>query len=157
MGDFQITRHSKYENIEDFITEVLESFAKFAPKDAYLVIKHHPMDRGKKNYKNFVTQKSKELGCVERVFTCHDLHLPTLLRNATATITVNSTVGLSSLYHKTPTLCLGDAFYDIEGLTSKGLSLDDFWHNYQMVDYELFDKYRCYLIQKTQINGSFYV
>lgn len=156
-GDFQITRHSKYEDMEEFINEVLLSFASHAPKESCLFFKHHPMDRGKKNYTNFIMSQAKDLGCSERIIVCHDVHLPTLLKHARATITINSTVGLSSLYHKTPTLCMGNAFYDIKGLTSKGISLDEFWHNHKEVESELFDKYRCYLIEKTQINGSFYV
>lgn len=155
-GDFQIITHSPYETIEQFIEEVLVSFASHAPGQASIVIKHHPMDRGKKNYSNYILKLAKRLGCDERVVVCHDLHLPTLLKNATGTITVNSTVGISSLNHKTPTFCTGDSFYDIEGLTSKGITLDRFWREPKSVDAALFDKFRCYLIEKTQINGSFY-
>ncbi len=154
--DFQVKRHSDFNSIEEFISEVLLSFSKFAPKETFIVFKHHPMDRGKKNYKRFITKLAKELECQERVFVVYDLHLPTLLKNTIATITINSTVGISSLYHKTPTICLGRAFYDIKGLTSKGIKIDDFWENYQPVDYTLFQKYRCYLVEKTQINASFY-
>jgi len=154
--DFQILHHSGYKNIEEFIVEVLTSFAYNAPKDKYLVIKHHPMDRGKKDYARFISDHARQLGCAERVNIVYDMHLPTLLKNAIATVTINSTVGISSLYHTTPTLCRGRSFYDIEGLTSKGVKLDDFWENYKLVDGELFNKFRCYLIQKTQVNGSFY-
>ena len=154
--DFQILHHSDYKNIEEFIVEVLSSFAHNAAKNKYLVIKHHPMDRGKKDYARFISAYAGKLGCAERVNVVYDVHLPTLLKNAIATVTINSTVGVSSLYHTTPTLCRGRSFYDIEGLTSKGVKLDDFWENYKAVDGELFNKFRCYLIQKTQVNGSFY-
>lgn len=154
--DFQILHHSDYNSVEEFIEEVIESFAKHAPKDTYLVIKHHPMDRGKKNYTAFIKQKSRDNNCEERVKSVHDLHLPTLLKNAIGTVTINSTVGISSLYHQTPTICLGRSFYDIEGLTCKGMVLDDFWKDFKSVESELFKKFRCYLIQTTQINGSFY-
>lgn len=154
--DFQIISHSDYKNIEAFILEVLESFANSAPKDTYLVLKHHPMDRGKKDYKSFIKKHAEKLGVYGRVKVVYDLHLPTLLKNAIGTITINSTVGISSLFHHTPTICMGRCFYDIEGLTSKGVSLDQFWENYTEVDQELFNKFCCYLIEKTQINGSFY-
>jgi len=154
--DFQILHHSDYGSIEEFIEEVVESFAKHAPKDTRLVFKHHPMDRGKKDYTAFIKARAQKHGCEMRVKSVHDLHLPTLLKNAIGTITINSTVGISALFHKTPTLCLGRSFYDIEGLTSKGVALDDFWQNHKNVDSELFNKFRCYLIQTTQINGSFY-
>ena len=154
--DFQILHHSDYESVEEFIEEVMNSFAKDAPSDRYLVIKHHPMDRGKKDYKPFIANLAKKLGIQKRVKVVYDLHLPTLLKNALGTITINSTVGISSLYHKTPTLCMGRSFYDIEGLTSKGLTISEFWTDYKGVDTVLFDKFRCYLILTTQVNGSFY-
>jgi len=155
-SDFQVIKHSKYRNIEEFLLEVITSFSIHAPKESLLVIKHHPMDRGKKDYKSYIRKISKELGADSRVLAVHDVHLPTILKNTLATITINSTVGISALLHHSPTLCMGNAIYDIEGLTSKGVSLDDFWLNYKEVDQELFKKYRCYLIEKTQINGSFY-
>jgi capsular polysaccharide export protein len=154
--DFQILQHSDYKSVEDFIEEVIASFAKNAPHESFLVIKHHPMDRGKKDYAPLIKKQARMLGCEQRVKILYDVHLPTLLKNAIGTITINSTVGISSLYHNTPTLCTGRSFYDIEGLTSKGVSLDAFWRNYKEVDDELFNKFRCYLIQKTQVNGSFY-
>ncbi|QOP41429.1 capsule biosynthesis protein [Sulfurimonas marina] len=154
--DFQISHHSDYNSIEEFILEVLESFCIHAPKDSYIVFKHHPMDRGKKNYKRLIQNYAEKKGCAQRVKVVYDLHLPTLLKNAIATVTINSTVGISSLYHQTPTICMGRSFYDIDGLTSKGVALDKFWTEYKEVDQELFNKFRCYLIEKTQINGSFY-
>ena len=154
--DFQIKKHSHYRSIEEFLEEVLVSFSKHAPKDTFIVFKHHPMDRGKKNYKPLLKKLAKQLQCEKRVYIVYDLHLPRLLKNAKATVTVNSTVGISSLYHSTPTICLGESMYDIEGLTSKGIPLDLFWREYTPVDEQLFDKFRCYLIQKTQLNWSFY-
>lgn len=155
-NDFQLLEHSSYASIEIFIEEVLDSFASFAPKDSILVFKHHPADRGRKNYKNFIQNLAKEKGIEEKVLVIYDLHLPTLLENARATITINSTVGLSSLAHQTPTLTLGDAIYDIEGITSKGMPLDKFWTDFKKPNKKLFNKFRNYLIKTTQLNGSFY-
>ena len=86
----------------------------------------------------------------------HDLHLPTLLRHAKGTVNINSTVGLSSVLYGTPTITLGKAIYDMEGLTCKGMYLDDFWTNYQVPDMELANKFKQHLIETTQLNGSFY-
>ncbi len=155
-SDFQIKEHSKYNSIEEFIEEVLISFSKYAPKDKLIVFKHHPMDRGRKDYTKFIKELSKELNIEYRVIVTFEIHLPTALSNAIGTVTINSTVGLSSLFHKTPTITLGDALYDIEGLTCKGMSLDDFWRDYKNVDYHLFKKFRGYLIKTTQLNGGFY-
>lgn len=155
-NDFQVKEHSSFSSIEEFIEKCIYSFSKFAPKSTKLVIKHHPMDRGRKDYSQFINLLSEELNVKERIIIAHDLHIPTCLKNAIGTITINSTVGISSLYHNTPTLTLGNSIYDIEGLTSKGMSIDCFWKNYIIPDQILFEKYRLYLIAKTQLNGSFY-
>jgi capsular polysaccharide export protein len=154
-NDFQILQHSEYGSIEKFIIEVLESFAKNTNSD-FIIFKHHPIDRGRKNYKQFILEQSNELGISNRVLVVHDLHLPTLLNNAKGTITINSTVGLSSIFHKTATITLGKAIYDIEGLTNKNISLDEFWLNYKKPDANLANKFRQHLIQTTQLNGNFF-
>lgn len=155
-NDFQILEHSGYGSIEKFILEVLESFACHAPQECWLVFKHHPVDRGRKEYSVFITDQARQLGIAERICVMHDVHLPTCLKHAIGTVTINSTVGLSSLYHRTPTITLGNAIYDIEGLTCRGMRLDDFWHSQRAPDAELLEKYRRYLILTTQLNGSFY-
>lgn len=114
------------------------------------------MDRGRKNYRDFIMEKARVLGIERRICVMHDVHLPTCLKHAIGTVTINSTVGLSSLYHQTPTITLGNAIYDIEGLTCKGMALDEFWHGQRPPDGMLLEKYRRYLVHTTQLNGSFY-
>lgn len=155
-NDFQIKEHSNFSSIEEFIELCMHSFAKFAPVYTQLVIKHHPMDRGRKNYTKYINKLAEKLDIKEKVITVHDLHLPSCLKNAIGTITINSTVGISSLYHLTPTITLGNAIYDVDGLTCKDMLLDDFWKEYKVPNKELFEKFRRYLIDKTQLNGSFY-
>ncbi len=155
-NDFQVLQHSNYRSIEKFIIEVLESFAHHAPKNTYLVFKHHPVDRGRKNYKSFIVEQAELLNIEKRIYVIHDVHLPDCLKHAVGIITVNSTVGLSAISHNIPTITLGDAIYDIKGLTNKGISLNFFWYQHKKPDAELYKKFRQYLIQTTQLNGSFY-
>ena len=155
-NDFQILQHSMYRSVETFIKDVLHSFGEHASENYMLVFKHHPVDRGRKNYTDFIMAEAKLIGIDTRVKVLHDVHLPTLLKHARGTVTINSTVGLSSLYHKTPTLTMGNAIYDVEGLTLPASALDTFWSEQPPVDSELYQKFRQYLIENTQINGSFY-
>lgn len=155
-NDFQILQHSGYGSIEKFIIEVIESFSKHADKEDFLIFKHHPVDRGRKRYCCFIQDQARKYAIEDRVNVVHDIHLPTCLQNAKGTITINSTVGLSSIFHNTPVITLGYALYDIEGLTNKGVRLDDFWHFQIKPDRTLFEKYRRYLVINTQLNGSFY-
>jgi len=154
-NDFQVLEHSEYKSIEKFIIKVLESFSN-SGLNCWLVFKHHPVDRGRKNYKHFITDQARLFGIEDRVLVLYDTHLPTCLQSAKGTVTINSTVGLSSLYHKIPTITLGNAIYDIEGITCKDMKLDDFWHDYKAPDMELLEKYRFFIIENTQLNGSFY-
>jgi len=155
-NDFQILQHSHYRSIEKFIIEVLESFARHAPRDTYLMFKHHPVDRGRKNYKRFIREQADLLGIKARIIVVHDVHLPTCLKHAVGTVTINSTVGLTSVAYGIPTITLGDAIYDIEGLTNRGTALRKFWHSHKKPDAALYERFKQYLVQNTQLNGSFY-
>ena len=138
-----------------FIRRTIGSFARNAPADTQLVFKHHPLDRGYSDYTKLIQKLTRRYECQDRVIYVHDLHLPTLLDHALGTIVVNSTVGLSSLLHKTPAIALGHAVYDIPGMTFQG-KLDDFWQAPGSVDSELNLKFRSYLLHTNQINGNFY-
>ena len=152
--DFQIKSHSDFSSVASFIRTVLVSFSSHS-SNASLVFKHHPVDRGHANYQGLITSISGELGCLNRVYYVHDTHLPTLLKNAKGSIVINSTVGLSSLWHKTPLIALGRANYNFKGLTFQG-DLDEFWLAPGIVDYDAFMAYYNYVIARTQFNGSFY-
>ena len=99
---------------------------------------------------------AKELNIESRVKIFYDVNIPTLLKNAIATLVINSSVGFSSLYHRTPVLCLGKSIYDIEGITAKNIHLNQFWNSKLTVNYDNYKKFRNYLIEKTQINDNFY-
>ncbi len=155
-NDFQVTEHSHFNSMEEFISTVIKSFSKSSPKKTKLVIKHHPMDRGRRNYTSYIKTISEKYGVAHRVISAHDIHLPSCLKSAKGTVTINSTVGLSSLYHGTATIVLGRAIYDIEGLTCKHMSLDAFWNHATKPDKKLYEAFRHYLVKHTQLNGSFY-
>lgn len=154
-NDSQITHHSDYTDIRDFITEVMTSFAQHAPAHTKIIFKHHPLDRGHRDYRRLIDKLSHQLGVTGRAFYGCDMHLPSLIRHSIGMITINSTTGLQSIYHKKPTKIMGRALYDIERLTDQQpLSL--FWQNPTAPDYDFYLKFREYLIEQTQLNGSFY-
>jgi capsular polysaccharide export protein len=154
--DFQLTEYSDFPDIESFIRDIIISFTLYSPPDTYLVIKHHPMERGMSTYLKYIERLCHEHNLSDRVIVIFDVHLPTCLKNAIGTVTINSTVGLSSLFHRTPTLVLGRAVYDIKGLTCCGMSLDTFWKGYHSPDRHLFLKFKNYVINETQLSGGFY-
>lgn len=157
-NDSQLQHHSGYTTIVSFIEDVLTSFARHAPSDAHLVIKHHPMNRGHRDYRGLIRSQVRLLGkdsLKRRVHYLRDGHLPTLLEHASGTVLINSTVGLSSMFHGTPVKVMGQALYDHPGLTFGG-DLDDFWSNPGEVDRVQFGCFLNALIAQTQLPGSFY-
>ena len=154
-SDSQLTVHSDYSGMEAFIRELAESFARYAPDDAWLVFKHHPMDRGARHYGKLMAALRTEHGLGERLAYAHELHLPTALRHARGVVVINSTVGFSALLHGTPVKAMGRAIYDMPGLTSQE-PLDRFWQNPGTVSKALFRAFRRHLVATTQINGSFH-
>lgn len=156
-NDAQIHVHSKFASVADFLRHVVASFAHNAPDDTILVIKHHPMDRGYSDYSALLKQLGDKFGLNARLVYVHDLHLPSLLQHARGVVVVNSTVGLSALHHKAPLKVCGDAIYNIKGLVYQG-DLDNFWRDAQhtFINENLLTRFRSYVIETTQINGSFY-
>ena len=153
--DMQVVEHSKYNSIEHFIGDVLMSFAQHAPSNKAIVFKHHPMDRAYTDYSMLFANLVSELGLQGRVFYVHDVCLPTLLKHAQGTVLINSTVGMSSLFHGTPVKTLGTAIYGGSGLASQ-LPLPAFWRTNEMVDETTFMRFRALLIATNQVNGNLY-
>jgi capsular polysaccharide export protein len=155
--DSQISQHSEFASVPEFILRVVASFAENAPKDTTLVIKHHPLDRGYHCYDDLIGKLAQEYDLVHRVLYIHDQHLPTLFDHMRGTVVINSTVGFSALSHGAPVKTCGRAIYDMTGITFQG-SLNEFWHQAQgfRPDHQLFLRFRAFVIDQTQINGNFY-
>ena len=155
--DSQVRQHSDFRSVGRFIRHVVRSFAERAPADASLVIKHHPLDRGFHDYSRLIGRLRAQFRLGARLLYVHDQHLPTLLESMRGAVVINSTAGLSALSHNAPVKVCGVAIYDMGGLTFQG-PLDDFWLEADSFrpDPDLFRRFRAHLIERTQINGSFY-
>lgn len=154
-SDAQIRCHSPFDNMYQVMDTVLASFAQHAPADAVLVIKNHPLDMGLVNHEKNASALAQHYDLADRVVFLQTGAMPTLLGQATGVVTVNSTVGASALYHALPTKVLGEAIYDIEGLSYAG-SLDAFWQDLHRPNMNLFHHFRNVVIHATQLNGGFY-
>ncbi|EGF1088580.1 capsule biosynthesis protein [Campylobacter coli] len=155
-NDTQIKYHYK-KSIEEFIEELILSFANHARAKSYLVFKHHPMDRGYRNYSKLINELSQKYHVEGRILYVHDTYLPTLLKKALGCITINSTVGLSAILEGCPTKVCGNAFYDFEGLAYPK-KLQFFWreaHAYKP-NPSLVLNFKNYLLNTNQFNGNFY-
>ena len=154
-GDAQLTFHSHYGETQTFIADVMRSFVDFAPDDALLVFKNHPLDPGLKRHDRLVARLARQWGCAERVRFLETGHLPTLLNHAAGLVAVNSTTIGQALFHRCPTIALGKSLFALPGLTFQG-GLDAFWRQARQPDMGLFKAFHKVVLHTTQINGGFY-
>lgn len=153
--DAQIRDHSPFANMREVMDRVMGSFAEFAPSDALLCIKNHPLDMGLSNHAGAIRHLERYYGLEGRIVYLESGNLNTLLKRAAGTVTVNSTVGIVSLEHRCPTLALSDPIYNMAGLTWQE-SLDEFWQSPQAPDATLFRRFHDTVMHATQVNGGFY-
>lgn len=154
-NDSQIRNHSPYNDVRDYINDVMYSFSRKAPSEDLLIFKHHPMDRGHRLYSPLIAKLGRKYGISERVVYVHDIPIPELLTYAKAVITINSTAGISALIHNKPLKVMGNALYDIKGITYQE-HLHQFWQASFKPDMKLFKKFRIYLLENTQVNAVYY-
>ncbi|NLY93086.1 MAG: capsular biosynthesis protein [Myxococcales bacterium] len=151
--DYQLA-HSDFESIEAFALEVIATFAAHAPAETHLVLKHHPMDRGYRDYGGLFAREARRLGLEGRLHYIHDQHLPSLLKAARGVVVLNSTVGLQALQHGTPVIALGRGVFVMPGLTHQG-TLASFFEAPTPPERGLYRGFRNHLLQTCQANGSF--
>lgn len=156
-NDAQVHCHADVGGVGGFIALTIASFGRAAPADAVLVFKHHPMDRGYCDYAGMIRRHARAAGCADRVVYCHDQHMPTILPHCAGAVVINSTTGLAAIGAGRPTKAVGEAIYDMPGLTFQG-SLDRFWTEAgaHPPERDLYAAFRAELIATTQINGNFY-
>ncbi len=124
--DTQIVDRSPYETLESFLEEVLISFKRHAPREMTLVLKTHPQDPGMTCYHEWLEEAARRHGLHARLLLINRCDLPNVLHHARGVVTVNSTVGLTALRIGTPVKPMGEAIYDLPGLTATQ-ELDAFW------------------------------
>ena len=154
-SDYQVRVHSRFTSLGEFIDEVCASFAVSAPPEAELLLKVHPLDNGLVDRFAEVARIARRHGLSDRVRCIDGGHLPTLLAKARGVIVINSTVGTTSLEVGLPTLALGNAIYNLPGLTFQD-GLDRFWNEGRPADATLFAAFRHLVIHRTQINGGYF-
>ncbi len=154
-NDFQIVSYSPFDSLEEAIWLVLESFARSAGSDDRLLVKVHPLDPGLKNWKKRILRRAGELGIADRIDYFDGGNLDEILRGSAGVITVNSTVGIRALQLGCPVMTLGDAIYDMPGLSFQG-SPDDFWTAAEPASPAMVDAFIDAVCSAIQIRGVFY-
>ncbi|RWR10215.1 capsular biosynthesis protein [Sinirhodobacter populi] len=152
--DYQIRDNSPYNDLKEFLSETLSSFARHAPKDRHIVVKIHPLDNGLHMWFQRVARYARRLGISDRVHVIRGGDLTVMLQHTKGLVVVNSTVGLHGLRNGCPVCATGDAVYRLPGLTHMA-GLDSFWTAPEPVDPGWFKTFRRAL-SRIQVKGSFF-
>lgn len=151
--DYQIRAHSPFLSMEMALDYVLASFASRAPADAVLLIKEHPLDVSFRNWRRTVARRAREHGVSGRVLHIDGGELQSLCEDSIGMVCVNSTSGTHALSVGTPVIVLGDAVYDVAGITHQG-SLDNFWTKPELPDLKLYQAFRKVLHDQCLVRGG---
>jgi capsular polysaccharide export protein len=153
--DSQITVHSDFRDLGEFLETVMASFVRHAPAGTFLIVKCHPLDNDLVPREAQTMATAKRHGISSRVLFVDGGHLPTLLAKARGLITVNSTIATSAFDHGCPVKVLGRALYDFAGLTARK-TLAEFWWNPEPPDPAVVCAFRTVLLDRCLVRGSFY-
>jgi capsular polysaccharide export protein len=152
-GDYQIRSHSPFGSMRIAADYVLDSFAQFAPADSLLLVKEHPLDNGFHSWEAYLRRRARKLGVADRVVHVDGGDLQSLATGAAGMVCVNSTSGTLALETGTPVIVLGDAIYDVPGVTHQG-SLDAFWPAPQRPDTALYEAFKKTLHAACLVRGG---
>ena len=134
---------------------VVASFAGNAPKNSRLVIKVHPWDAGIRDWSRISACLAQRYGVTDRVVYLGGGDLDSLSARAQGMVTVNSTAGLKAMMLGCPVKVLGQAIFDVDGLSYQG-SLDDFWSCGAAPEPTLLSAFVKLLANEFQIRGVFF-
>jgi capsular polysaccharide export protein len=152
-GDYQIRSHSPFPDMQSAASFVIESFAAHASRDDHLLLKAHPLDSSFFNWRRFVERHARLLGLTGRLHFIDGNELEELVKIARGLICVNSTSATLALAAGTPVCTIGEAIYDMPGLTHQG-HLDTFWTDPTPAEPGLYPAFRRVLVDRCLVRGG---
>lgn len=152
-GDYQIRAHSPFDSMAQAVDYVLNSFAAHSAPDQLLLVKEHPLDASWRNWPAYLKRQSRRLGIEDRVVCIEGGELQDLSASAVGMVCVNSTSGTLALDKGIPVVVLGDAVYDVPGVTHQ-TGLDRFWKEPERPNAELYAAFKKALHAKCLVRGG---
>ncbi len=153
-SDHQIRIHSLFGTMQAGASYVIESFARSAPDDTLLLVKEHPLDSSLFSWQRFIRREAKRLGVEDRVIFAKGGHIGDIVEGSLGVVTVNSTTGTLALASGVPVIALGQAVYNIPGITFDG-PLDAFWARPTPPDPRIWDAFSRVLQARCLVYGGF--
>lgn len=152
-GDYQIRAHSPFPDMQSAASYVIESFAAHAAPDTHLLLKAHPLDSSFYRWGKFVSRHAKRLALEGRLHFVDGGDLEKMAKSARGLICVNSTSATLALAAGTPVCTIGEAIYDIPGLTHQR-HLDAFWTAPTAPEPGLYPAFRRVLVDRCLVRGG---
>lgn len=154
-SDYSIRDGSPFGHLSEMIEQVVDSFARNAPKRTHLLFKTHPHDNGLEGWSRIAAQAARRHRVGRRVHVVDGGPFGSFVSSARGVIVANSTSGLHAIRSMKPTIALADAVYDVPGLTHQR-GLDSFWTDPDPIDSSLARDFVAALAARTQVKGSFF-
>lgn len=151
--DYQIRTHSLFPDMQSAAAYVMESFAANAPADVHLLLKSHPLDPGFFNWSKFVGRIAKRLKLEHRLHFVEAGDLDEMLEGARGLVCVNSTSATLALARGIPVCTIGEALYDMPGLTHQE-HLDTFWVHPVPPEPGVYEAFRRVLVDRSLVRGG---
>lgn len=152
-GDYQIRAHSPFPDMQSAARYIIESFANNAAADLHLLLKVHPLDCSFFNWSRFVRHHSRQLGLEGRLHYVDGGDLERIAETARGMVCVNSTSATLALAHGTPVCTVGEAVYDMPGITHQR-HLDTFWADPTPPEPGVYPAFRRVLVDRCLVRGG---
>ncbi len=156
--DTQIFYHSPniktMEELLSYVYEAVENYNKIHSTNINIVVKEHPEDMSRNNYKELKRKYKNN----NRVLFVQKMNVKELIEKSQAVITINSTVGIEALALKKRVITLGEALYNVEGVVHKcsnpNLLFETMEKSFNtLINISRIDKFLYYLRFNYQIEG----
>lgn len=153
--DASFRDHGPFATMEDFLRLLIRGFAAGAPAHHHLVFKAHPLEDGRTPLRRNIRRIAAEHGVADRVHFVRGGKLARLLNDARSAVTVNSTAAQQALWRGLPLKAFGQAVYLKPEFVSTQ-TMEAFFQNPTRPDSRAYRDYRHFLLETSQITGSFY-
>lgn len=152
-GDFQIRSHSPFTDMQGAAKYVIESFAAYAPADAHLLLKKHPLDPSFFNWSSWAKYLADAKGIAGRLHVIDGGDIDEILGDCSGLVCVNSTSATLALAKGIPVCAIGEAIYNLPGITHRG-HIDTFWKSPQPPEEGLYEAFRRLLLARSLVRGG---
>ncbi|MEM9636779.1 MAG: capsular biosynthesis protein [Pseudomonadota bacterium] len=153
--DSAFQMHAPFGTQSEFLDLVISQFASGAPPYHHLVFKAHPLEDGRVPLRRDIRRLARKHGISKRVHYLRGGKLAGILDEARSAVTVNSTAGQQALWRGIPLKAFGDAVYAKPELVSDQ-PLAAFFADPTRPDTQAYRDFRRFLLQTSQLPGSFY-